>query len=507
MFQIRNSLGRFPETGRWLALGLGGWLAAAGCAADPGEAALELAASSEPYLFVDDVWVERMEGVWRVLNRPRKVPENPVIEPDRPWEGYLILQPGTVIYDEEDRLFKMWYNTFATRQRPYVEEYLCYAVSRDGIHWEKPELGLVEFQGSTANNIMLKWSAWTHSLIKDEGDPDPARRYKLAYWHTQDRARSGVWVAFSADGVRWNDYPDNPVVPSWATGDTFSVMRDPDSSQYWLYHKTTRGPVRRVSRLVSDDFIHWADSRQVLEPDEWDQPDTEFYGLSAFPYGGQYLGLLWVYHTYTQFMDVQLASSRDGVSWERSVNRRRFIHLLPDGNYTGDTFDSGMIYPASAPVVKDDQLWIYYSGFTVVHNAPSEDHDGQIGLVTLRKDAFVSLDATSEGYVVTPPVRFEGSSLRVNSEPLGGGGEGEALHSRLFTNNPEARGYVRIEIQDARGRPIPGYEADSCEPLRGDALYEEVSWNGNASLEALRGRTVRLKFVLSYARLHSFQVQ
>ena len=65
------------------------------------------------HLFVDDYLVADLQQVWRTLNRPSKHPDNPLLKPDRPWEGYLALQPGTVLFDEEEGLFKMWYNALA----------------------------------------------------------------------------------------------------------------------------------------------------------------------------------------------------------------------------------------------------------------------------------------------------------------------------------------------------------------------------------------------------------
>jgi len=479
------------------------------------------------HLFVDDHVVDKMEQVWRTLNRPEKHGENPLIVPDKPWEGYLVLQPGTVIWDDEENIFKMWYNTIGTHEKPYVEDYLCYATSRDGIKWEKPDLGQVEFAGSTKNNIFMKWSGWTHCVVKDKKDPDPSRRYKLAYWQTHERESCGIWAAFSADGKKWTNNPENPVVPCWATGDTFQVTQALDSGQFIMHHKTISRPIRKVSRLVSDDFIHWRNSQQVLHPDKYDPPDTEFYGLSAFPYAGQYLGILWVYHTYTQFMDFQLVSSRDSIHWERSVGRRRFMRLAPDGGYENDTFDSGMVYPSSNPIVKDGRIWIYYSGFTNVHNAPSFDHDGKIGLGIMRQDGFVSVDATSEGSVLTKPVKLTGSTLSVNMTSLTEGrlnfkpDSGKKLYSQLFRENPSAQGYIRVEIQDADGNAIPGYEASSCRPIRdnnayqpgswyrigkqGD-VYQQVSWEGKSDLSGVRDKTVRLKFLISNAQLYSFRL-
>ena len=489
--------------------------------------AIELEAGT--HLFADDYLVEDLEQVWRSLNRPSKHAENPLVKPDSPWEGYLALQPGTVIFDEEERVFKMWYNALGHERRPEVQDFLCYATSQDGIHWQKPNLGLVEFQGSKKNNIILKWSFWTHCVIKDAAESDPERRYKLLYFQARDRSRFGIWAAFSPDGKRWTDYPGNPVVPFFATGDTFQVTQDPDTQQFILYHKTISRPIRKISRMVSDDFIHWRDSRQVLEPDEYDLPDTEFYGLSAFPYAGQYLGMLWIYHTYSQFMDVQLVSSRYGIDWQRSVGRRRFFRLAPDGGYRSDTFDSGMIFPSSNPIVKDGKVWIYYSGFTNLHNAPGDGHDGQIGLGTLRQDGFVSLDATSEGSVLTRPLKLKGSSLWVNMTSMTADrvtferGSGEELYSGLFSDNPSAREYVRVEIQDVDGHALPGYEASSCQPVRdanvyeGDSyyrvprpgadIYQKVTWGGRRELSGVVDREVRLKFVLGNAKLFSFRLE
>ena len=465
--------------------------------------------TSDTQVFVDDFLIESMEGVTRTLQTPIKARGNPVLEAERPWEGGLALGGGTVLFDEEQQLFKMWYNALPNQDRPRIDESLCYAISQDGVSWERPNLGLVEFRGSRANNILLKWSNWYHCVLKDDADPDPSRRYKLAYWQIKDRSRCGLWVAFSSDGIRWTRHPENPVVPCSATGDTFTVMQDPGSRRFFLYHKSTIRPLRKVSRLVSDDFIHWRGNRLVLEPDERDGPDTEFYSLAAFPYAGQYLGFLRLFHTYSQLMDVQLVSSRNGLDWSRSVRRRVFLSLgFMKNEYGGRSFDSGMV-GAIAPVEKDDQLWIYYPGFDNLHNAPASEHRGRIGLARLRVDGFCSLDATSQGHVLTRPLTFQGSSMFVNALTRSVHPEGSSTKptwNDLLTNVPEGQGSVTVEVQDEGGQPIPGYEASNCEPLRGNQVRLQVRWGRDGDLAKLRGRVVRFKFVLSNAGLYSFRI-
>src|ERR1700678_2715964 len=133
----------------------------AGCAAQ------DYFANPSKSLFVDDDQIELMEHVTRTLHTPSFSAANPVLPPDKPWEGSVILQPGTVIYDKEEHIFKMWYNSLATRSKPDVEEFVCYATSTDGIHWTRPNLGIVEFRGSKDKNIVLKWPSWPLSEIKD----------------------------------------------------------------------------------------------------------------------------------------------------------------------------------------------------------------------------------------------------------------------------------------------------------------------------------------------------
>ena len=136
-------------------------------------------------LFVDNHVIAEMQGVRQVLNQPEKHPANPLLICDRPWEG-LAPFVRTVLLDDERETFRMWYLGFAPGQRPG-----CYAVSADGIHWEKPDLGLLG-----ANN-MIPWGS-ARGIVYSPEDPDPARRYKNL---------NGRIGACSTDGFTWETPP------------------------------------------------------------------------------------------------------------------------------------------------------------------------------------------------------------------------------------------------------------------------------------------------------------
>ena len=478
-------------------------------------------------LFVDDAQIESMTNVARTLHTPTRAEGNPVLSPDLPWEGSLILQPGAVIYDKQEQIFKMWYNSFAVASKPDIQELMLCATSTDGVHWNRPKLNIIDFHGSKENNAFLKWCSWDMSIVKDEFDSNPSKRYKLAYWSWVDPEKEGVWVAFSPDGIHWNVYEHNPVIPMSASGDTFTIMQDPVSHEFWIYHKSAivsqpatvfgGASVRKVARMVSTDFVHWKDDELVLEPDTQDQPDTEFYGLSPFPYGNQYLGFLWVFHTYNQQIDIQLVSSRDGRRWDRSVHRRIFLPLgFIKNAYNGRAFDSEMIMSIAPPTVRDGTLWIYYSGFNVKHNSTTSEevlddrYIGEIGLARIPVDGFVSLDATSEGQTKLRPITFQGSELHIIASTRS---LGDAKHpynpdwSKLYGNVPEGVGEVRVELESEDGKPIMGFSAADCDPIRGSIADRKVTWAGKSALARLQGRRLRIKFVMKNASLFSYSIE
>lgn len=201
-----------------------------------------LAIGAETQLFVDDAIVSAKRGVVRTLHPGKKLAQ-PVLLPDRPWEGGRVYIYGTVHYDADAQQFRMWYLTRIGRghqhRAPGLRErqgdLILYATSSDGLNWEKPELGLHEFDGSRANNILL-FDKHSPTVIVDEA-ADPSERYKMAGWDWS-REQFGYWVAHSADGLVWNEYDVNPILMnSTETLEAITVAHHSRSGEYFAFHR------------------------------------------------------------------------------------------------------------------------------------------------------------------------------------------------------------------------------------------------------------------------------
>ncbi|PYV14842.1 MAG: hypothetical protein DMG07_11030 [Acidobacteria bacterium] len=460
-------------------------------------------------LFVDDYLIDRMDSVFRSLGAPAKERTNPVFKPEMPWEGRRILY-SDVLFDPDEKVYKLWYSVHDEKTN---QAGLCYSRSPDGLHFERPELGLVSAAGSTRNNLILLPAGGMASdkgIFKDQHDPDPRRRYKMVYMKP---GTIGMSVAWSADGLRWTAYEHNPVLLPTGDGGP-KALWDELRGRYLLYvrpdgHHVRRWskvadaadfPTRRIGLAESVDFKMWTDVEQVLAPDERDGVGTEFYYMLVLPYQGMYVGFLMVYHEYTgdprplegfnYTLEVQLTASRDGRKWTRVCERQTFLG--------GDTrtWDEKRIYADSA-VVRGDEIWIYYRGSNVPHRAIGEtigkSTGGRtflgdaLGIARLRLDGFVAVQALDRpGILTTKPLSFDSArELRVNVAAAGGSLEVEAL--TLF------------------GEPIRGFTRQECRSITADEIHRRVEWSSGRALGDLP-QPVRLRFFLRNASLYSFEL-
>src|SRR5688572_5352456 len=96
-------------------------------------------------LFLDDHLIEMAASVVRRIRRPSKHPANPVVYSQEWWEGNVNL-PYATLYDEEEKLFKMWLRSGwdgTGAQQKVIDNhhgFMTYLTSPDGVHWEKPRL-------------------------------------------------------------------------------------------------------------------------------------------------------------------------------------------------------------------------------------------------------------------------------------------------------------------------------------------------------------------------------
>ena len=68
-----------------------------------------------------------------------------------------------------------------------------------------------------------------------------------------------------------------------------------------------------------------------------------------------------------------------------------------------------------------------------------------------------------------------------------------------------AAGGLRVEVQDADGRAVPGCALDDCPEMFGDEIESVVLWKNGSDVSALAGKPVRMRFVMKDADLYSIR--
>jgi hypothetical protein len=437
------------------------------------------------FLFIDDTNIENLDGVVKGVVPAKKVSQGPLIKKDRAWEEeWLIGSYINVLYDDEEKIFKMWYGVGRKLSEARGEEAdgLAYAVSQDGIHWEKPVLNLVEDGGSKENNLVfpiLRWGAGT-GVMKDPIETDPAKRYKMLFmFQSGDMIFAGitqpVCVAYSADGIHWNVPKGwlNPVIPRGS--DTQLVAYWDAKIHRYVVYLRGQPNVRIICMAESDDFENWTPRQIIVAPDALDPPqDHEFYGMSSLTYRDFRIGFLSVFHTlyegwiaqnqvegwmpeWMNKMDIQLTYSKDGRTWHRAGNREPILICGPPGSH-----DCGNVYPPHAPFVLGEEIWVYHGASNGLHGEPptnGEPLEGGINLAKIEKDRLVCLKTDALGVVTTVPLSIDPHALWINADATGGS--------------------LQVEIVDPFGRVVPGFGKDDCIPFSGNETAYRVEWKSD----------------------------
>jgi hypothetical protein len=432
------------------------------------------------YLMVDSRIVCNVQNAKLVLGSPVKATENPLFQADKPWENALNNLYPNVLWDEHERVFKLWYkcvladtNVIAKMDSPStvhdVGWYLLYATSQDGVRWTKPALGLFKHEGSDANNIVAR-DCPNVGVFKDLHEAEAGRRYKMVF----DVGLGKPRVRFSPDGIHWE-----PAIEALGfgakNGDTHNnAVWDGESGKYFWFTKLWLGE-RTMARFESDDFIHWKNNGMVLRSTTNEARNSQTYCMTPFRYGRHWLAYVMIYHPGKgRSVDCELAWSPDALRWERVKPGTPFIPRGAKG-----TYDSECIYAmAGPPIVQDGQLLIYYGGDDFPHTGWKRSC--LPCLARLPVDRFAGYTAVEK----ERPATLLTAQLIATEKPI-------------CISADAAGGSIRITaIDDTTG------VIDETEPVTGNVTDFAVKWKNQGLSKHIR-RRIQLRIEMNNATLWS----
>jgi hypothetical protein len=457
---------------------------------------LSVGSRLEPLM--DRSLIDRLSGgAALVLQKP--IPREIAIIHDKPWEGNV--STYHTVFRDGDR-YRMYYRGAhvdeATRKSAHAEV-VCYAESTDGIHWNKPNLGLFEFAGSRDNNIVWTDTIGAHDFapFKDENPacPPDARYKAFGMGKNPATGRDALFAFRSADALHWSRMSEQPIQTDGAFDSLNIGFWDTYRQRYVEYHrkyrKGSKGGVRDILFSTSSDFATW--TKPAFLDYERPPDDVQLYTSAITPYyraphffvgfpkrivldrnparhfqPGVSDGLFMSSRDGKRFHRWDEAFLRPGVKPSRWVNRN---NLIAWGIVETASEETGASPEISLYATED-----YYTGDSC-----------KLRRYTVRLDGFTSVHAPAiGGEMRTPPLRFAGNELVLN----------------MATS---AAGSIRVEIQDPAGKPIPGYTLSECPEIYGDSVAVVVRWKNGSDLKKLADAPVRLRFVMEDADLYSLQ--
>lgn len=492
-------------------------------------------------MFLDNQMLESTPGVSRRLHPAKKHLLNPIIRCER-WCDGNYMEPYTTMYDKEEKLFKMWARAGSDAKNGYVggnAAYMLYFTSKDGIHWDKPNLGLMDVAGRRDHNIVFgsdmvpkfptslsygpdKFVVPTTAMVpqgkkaffwsvnKHPRPRDASEKY-VAAAIVQDHRR-GAHIVTSPDGIHWSC----AAAPFWqtphdvaGTGDDclMHVFFDEARNKWVIYRRivpefsermiandsdVNRPGVDRYNRSYayaeSDDLKEWTNHRFILAMDADDPADTELYQFGCHKFGRTYVGYVSIFYLrHPQPIDIHLATSRDGINFTRVCRGTPFIPAGLLGYYDF----MAMACSQPKPVMVNDTIYIYYAGLNFPHDvdmAESDAYTGGVALATLKRDRFASLETGIP----------DSAGHRVITKPF------VPRHPRLYLNAATwAKGSIRVEVLTKDWQPIPGFTEREAREIQGDALDHPCKWTNHADLSPILGQEIRLKFYMTRARIHA----
>ena len=485
----------------------------------------------QKFLMLDPRTIENAQNAQIKLGKVKKYLNNPLFGEDKPWEVRFDNLYANVWYNPVrfiGKPFRLWYNPFivdhSTSDTPEEEklpgnyrEFLremsikfgrehrvmgvCYAESEDGIHWEKPNLGIYSHKDSKDTNIVAK-KFHGAGMYFDPFPEDSQQRYKLIFRLDKE---DSFFYAMSEDGIRWGgpieiegfkNYQLKTAnsIAYWR-GDTHNnIFFDIFLSKYVVYtrmwkkfQKSLKWESHRVvGRSESADFIHFTKPEVVLEELE---SHLEPYSMVVFPYTNLFLGLVAIFNTQTDRVSTELALSLDNKSWER-INPGQ--SLIPNDSEEG-AYDWGCIYAANRPFIIKDDIWIYYLGSDGLH---TDWRKGYFCLATLRIDGFAGfeqIDPNQDSIITTPIIKTIPNTwcgLQINADVDTGG----YIDIKILDNNNDILDVVpRI--------------TDTCINYRIQLVDPNINVKKVKVAVSYVGKQIKIQFIFRKAKIYSFDLE
>lgn len=504
--------------------------------------ALSLHAAERTILFADDEDVLYRPGTLRRVVQLKRHSVDPVIPPDKPWESML---GWTSVYrDPKTGKHQLWYQAYQARrvEDKVLKNVVCYAESDDGITWTKPNLGLIPFYEEKNTNIVLVGEKggygerYCNSVVVDPRDPDPNKRYKMAYYDwvpaEGEKGGSGTHVAFSPDGIHWTKHAGGPVhrtsfgakgleipfegeslyleMPGknnttrriWrrphTMSDALDVLYDERLGLFVGYGKMwtpwpdgTLAFKHAMGRMESKDFIHWSRPELVALVNDRDAAQIEFHTSPVFFYNGMYLSLNQILDRHAGTMDAELMSSRDGRRWDRSLQGQ---FAIPRG--AAGRFDAGSVITNGTPVILDKQIRFYYGGYrgTAIggvglneQKIGSKDYHSGVGMVSTPQDRFVAISINPDTPVKAQKKdkpKITNTIGHVTLKPLDLAGV-----KTITLNADTTKGAAWLEILNEDGFRMRGFtKADALPLKKADKLAHAARWKDKTPADLPPGK-------------------
>ncbi len=454
-----------------------------------GDAVVDIGSRRE--LFVDHYLIDSLKGARLEMHQPQL--DGVALEFDRPWEGLFC---GYVTILEDDGTYRLYYRGLPKARRDGSDsEVTCYAESRDGITWTKPNLKLFEVNGTRDNNVILAGHApCSHNFapfIDTRPGTSPEQRYKAV----GGSGKSGLIPFVSPDGVRWKKLRDKPIITKGAFDSQNVIFWSAHEKQYLCYFRTFKNKVRWITRATSPDFLNWS---EPVDMTFGDAPNEHLYTNQTRPYfraphiyiavaarfmpgrkilseaQAKKIGVNPGY--FGDCSDSVLLSTRGGNRYARTF-LESFIRPGPGlGNWTSRTN-----YPTYGVVpLGPDAMAIH-----IQQDYAQPTH--RLVRFRLRTDGFVSVSGPyAGGETITKPFRFAGKNLTVNYATSAAGG-------------------IRVEIQQPDGKPVEGHTLADCREIIGDEIDRIVTWKAGPDVSKLAGKPVRLRIHLKDADLYAIR--